>query len=226
MSWLSQLLLKGFIVFSVVIFFVGFFLFAFAYTAFGWSTAIAWKNVTTCAVLRSYVDRRNPPQQELGRNIFEIQSPENNVFRQAACASMHDAQYFGTSSSGELAEEAAAYVGRGNHTCYIPPVTIPYSNSAGLLAMLAYANVNTHRHFIILNYTLADIQEQQSVWRALMISGSVLIGSAVLFGVLIFLWWWLCLRGERVEHERLPREKKSRWKDESFRDSWDMRRPQ
>ena len=226
MSWLSQLLFKVFIAFSVVIFFVGFFLFAFAYTAFGWSTVIAWKNVSTCLVTRAYVDRRNPPQEGLGRNIFEILSPENNVFRRAATASMHDAQYFGSASSADLADQQATYVGRVNHSCYIPPVTIPYSESAGLLAMLAYGNVNTHRNFIILNYTQAEIAEQQDIWRALMVSGSVLIGCAVLFGALVFLWWWFLLRGERVEHERLPREKKSRWKDESFRDSWDTRRPQ
>jgi hypothetical protein len=227
MSRLSQGLFKAFIALSIIIFLVGMFLLAFAYTAFGWSTVIAWKNVTTnCVVLRAYVDRHNPPQEQQGRNIFEVLSPDNNIYRQAACASMHDAQFYATASSAALAAQAASFIGQGNTSCYIPPVTIAYSQSAGVLAMLAYYNVNTHRNFIILNYTHAEIAEQQDIWRALMISGSVLIGCGVLFGVLVFLWYWFFLRGEHVEHERLPREKKSRWKDESFRDSWDARRPQ
>ncbi len=117
MSRLSQVLVKCFIAVSALCFFLGWFLFAFGYTAFGWSSVIAWKNATSCSVQSSFVDRRPDPQSANGRNIFEVTSTENKVFRQAAVASMHDAQFLAKADNAALAVQAASYLNRTNVSC-------------------------------------------------------------------------------------------------------------
>jgi hypothetical protein len=135
--WL-QYLFKAVIGFSVILFFVGFFVFAFGYTAYGWSTVIAWRNVS-CDVQSGLVERR-PGNDAIARNIFEVTSASIGVYRQAAVTSMLSALYLEQRSSQQLAAEALVYIGRSNVSCFVPQTTISFVQSRSVSGILSVSS--------------------------------------------------------------------------------------
>lgn len=190
--WL-QYLFKALIGFAGICFFVGWFLLAFGYTAYGWSTVITWSN-TTCSVLSSFAERRTG-NDAIGRNVFEVSSG-TSVYRRAAVSSMLNALFLETGSASTLLAQAAFYVGRSNVPCFVPQTTIAYSQSRNvslahfwspqfvcvdvwfqMLGALTYYRVNSARNFVVLDYTATSLAEQVSSWRSFVIAGVVLIGN-------------------------------------------------
>ena len=126
-------------------------------------------------------------------------------------------------SPEELASQQARFgafdTPNNNISCFIPPISIKYTQSAAMLAQLSYYGVNVRRNFVILNLTQTDLDVDVYKWRAMVIAGSVLIGVGALIGTLVFLWWFLFLQ---YEDEEKPKKQPER----DFRKSWDARRPQ
>lgn len=196
MSRLTQVLLKALVALAFCCLFVGAFVLGLAYTMYGWSTIIAWRNGSSCSILSSYPERRS--DSGVGRVVFEVSSPGEGVFRAAAVLSMNDAVFLRFANNAELAAQSAAYAARANVLCYIPPIRIPFSQSSGVLGQLAYYRVNSARNFILLDYLQTDLNLDIARWQSLMIAGAVLMGVACLLGLLLLAWWALCLESEVV----------------------------
>lgn len=88
-------------------------------------------------------------------------------------------------------------------SCFIPPVSIPFRQSAQRRGYLSYYGVNTNPNFVILDYTKDNLASAEYYWRALLISGSVLIGVSFLGGLLVFLWWFCFLRSLEEEESKV-----------------------
>ena len=88
-----------------------------------------------------------------------------------------------------------------------------------VLGALSYYRVNSARNFIVLDYTAAQLSQDVERWRSFVIAGSVLIASGVLFGILIFLWWFLFLR-RKPTHKLIPTRDRNERLKETGRDSY------
>lgn len=201
---------------AATLFILGFFFLALAYTGWGWSTILfpAWVN-STCVVQGSFAE-------SMGRNdrvVFQVSSPENSVFRQAATVSFYDAFFFRSATAAQLAEQIA-YFSQFNSanqsvSCLIPPVTIKYQDAPQRRGYFAFHGVNSRPNFVVLQMTVEELDSEKHKWEALLITGCVLIGVGFLMGIALFLVWWFVLRDTGDKPDR-----------RDYRKSWMARMPQ
>ena len=207
------------------------FLRCLAYTGWGWSTITndAWIN-DTCVVQRFFNEGRG---NGYSRALFEVTNAATKTWRQAAAISFDDSFFLNKWTEVELQEQISFFrqfnSANNSVSCYIPPTTIKYSDSAQRRGYLAYNGVNSAPNFVILNFTEMDLAAKQAVWRALLISGSVLIGVAVLMGVFLFLWWYYFFpRNENRQNgadDGLGKPVPLNREDLNYLKSWNSRKP-